>query len=96
MHEHAQTWSVLKTLYSSTGGPGTTATTLAPSTKNTFVTGSHDSGGGLSTTGNTEPAAGKVISQLTRLSLEIVAIFGGSGFKAFGFSLSCSCRKHAK
>ena len=96
MHEHAQTWSVLKTLYSSTGGPGATAATLAPSTKNAFVTGSHDSGGGLSTTGNTEPAAGKTISQLTCLSFEIVAIFGGNGFKAFGFSLSCSCRKHAK
>ena len=84
MHEHAQTWSVLKTLYSSTGGPGTTATTLAPSTKNAIVTGSHGSGGGLSTTGNTEPVAGKTISQPTCLPVEIVAIFGGSGFKAFG------------
>lgn len=96
MHEHAQTWSVLKTLYSSTGGPGTTATTLAPSTKNAFMTGSHGGGGGLSTTGDTEPAAGKTISQRTCLSFEIVAIFGGNGFKALGFSLSCSWRKHAK
>lgn len=59
MHEHAQTWSVLKTLYSSMGGPGTTTTALAPSTKNALVTESHGSGGGLSTTGNTEPATGK-------------------------------------
>ena len=56
MQEHAQTWSVLKTLYSSMGGPGSTTATLAPSTKNPLATGSHGSGGGLSTTGNIEPA----------------------------------------
>ena len=58
MHEHAQTWSVLKTLYSSTGGSGTTSATLAPA-KNALASGSHGSGGGLSTTGNPEPATGK-------------------------------------
>lgn len=61
MHEHAQTWSVLKTLYSSAGGPGTATVALAPSA---LVTGSHGSGGGLSTTGNVEPASGKRITQL--------------------------------
>ena len=58
MHEHAQTWSVLKTLYSSPGESGTTASTLGPSTKAALAAGSHGSGGGLSTTGNPEPAAG--------------------------------------
>ena len=56
MHEHAQTWSVLKTLYSSVGGPGTTSTPYATSAVNSV---SHVSGGGMSTTGNAEPTAGK-------------------------------------
>ena len=60
MHEHAQTWSVLKTLYSSPGESGSsTVSTLAPSTKTALAAGSHGSGGGLSTTGNPEPTAGK-------------------------------------
>ncbi|XP_078375703.1 GATOR2 complex protein WDR24-like [Oculina patagonica] len=63
MHEHAQTWSVLKTLYSSTGGSGTTSASLAPGTKNALVAGSHGSGGGLSTTGNPEPATVGVSTQ---------------------------------
>jgi len=63
MHEHAQTWSVLKTLYSSPGGSGTTVSTLGPSTKTALAAGSHGSGGGLSTTGNPEPTAGGVSTQ---------------------------------
>ena len=59
MHEHAQTWSVLKTLYSITGGSGTTSAALGPSTKNPLAAGSHGSGGGLSTTGNPEPINSK-------------------------------------
>ena len=58
MHEHAQTWSVLKTLYSSTGGSGTTPATLGPSAKNALAVGSHGSGGGLSMTENPEPITG--------------------------------------
>lgn len=49
MHEHAQTWSVLKTLYSSAGGTGTTSTSYAMITVNPAI---HASG-----TGNAEPAA---------------------------------------
>ncbi|XP_068715424.1 GATOR2 complex protein WDR24-like isoform X3 [Montipora capricornis] len=60
MHEHAQTWSVLKTLYSSVGGPGTTSTTHATSAVNSV---SHVSGGGLSTTGNAEPTSVGVSTQ---------------------------------
>ena len=55
MHEHAQTWSVLKTLYSSTGGTGTTSTSYAMSTVNPVI---HASG-----TGNAEPAASKKIKE---------------------------------
>lgn len=55
MHEHAQTWSVLKTLYSSTGGTGTTSTSYAMSTVNPAI---HASG-----TGNAEPAASKKIKE---------------------------------
>ena len=62
MHEHAQTWSVLKTLYSSPGGSGTTVSTLGPSTKTALAAGSHGSGGGLSPTGNPEPVAGNGIT----------------------------------
>ena len=69
MHEHAQTWSVLKTLYSSPGESGTTASTLGPSTKAALAAGSHGSGGGLSTTGNPEPAAGNGIKQLIELDV---------------------------
>jgi len=64
MHEHAQTWSVLKTLYSSPGGSGTTVSTLGPSAKTALAAGSHGSGGGLSTTGNLEPTTGNGINQL--------------------------------
>lgn len=63
MQEHAQTWSVLKTLYSSVGSPGSTPATLAPSTRNPLATGSHGSGGGLSTAGNIEPATTGISSQ---------------------------------
>ncbi|XP_015750947.1 PREDICTED: uncharacterized protein LOC107330931 [Acropora digitifera] len=49
MHEHAQTWSVLKSLYSSIGGTGTTSTSYAMSTVNPAI---HASG-----TENAEPAA---------------------------------------
>ena len=55
MHEHAQTWSVLKTLYSSMGGTGTTSTSYAMSTVNSAI---HASG-----TGNAEPAASKKIKE---------------------------------
>lgn len=55
MHEHAQTWSVLQTLYSSMGGTGTTSTSYAMSTVNPA---SHASG-----TGNAEPAASKRIKE---------------------------------
>lgn len=79
MHEHAQTWSVLKTLYSSTGGSGTTASTLGPSTKTALVAGSHGSRGGLSTTGNPEPAAGiyNGINQLLELGIFLILVFAG-------------------
>lgn len=50
IHEHAQTWSVLKTLYGMTGGSGTTPAALAPTPKNPLAAGSHGS-----TTGNAEP-----------------------------------------
>ena len=60
MHKHAQTWCLLKTLYSSTGGSGTTTATLGPGSKNALTGGSHGSGGGLSTTGNPEPPSGEM------------------------------------
>lgn len=68
MHEHAQTWSVLKSLYSSPGETGTTGSTLGPNTKTALAAGSHGSGGALSTTGNPEPATGNGINQLIELS----------------------------
>lgn len=69
MHEHAQTWSVLKTLYSSPGETGTTGSTLGPNTKTALAAGSHGSGGALSTTGNPEPATGNGINQLIELDV---------------------------
>ena len=49
MHQHAHTWCILKTLYSGSGGSGTSA--LVPSAKS----GSVGSGGGLSTNPDTPP-----------------------------------------
>ena len=48
-HKHAHTWSVLKTLYGSSAGSGTSAALLQPGTKSTQATGS---GGGPGSTAN--------------------------------------------
>lgn len=61
MHEHAQTWSVLKTLYGMTGGSGTSSAALGSNPKSPLAAGSHGSGGGQSTTGNPEPLSGKTL-----------------------------------
>lgn len=61
MHEHAQTWSVLKTLYGMTGGSGTSSAALGSNPKSSLAAGSHGSGGGQSTTGNPEPLSGKTL-----------------------------------
>ena len=81
MHEHAQTWSVLKTLYSSPGETRTTGSTLGPSTKTALAAGSHGSGGALSTTGNPEPAAGNGIN-LIELDVFLTLAFAFN-FRAF-------------
>lgn len=61
MHEHAQTWSVLKTLYGMTGGSGTSSAALGSNPKSPLAAGSHGSGGGQSTAGNPEPLSGKTL-----------------------------------
>ncbi|XP_058965127.2 GATOR2 complex protein WDR24 [Pocillopora verrucosa] len=63
MHEHAQTWSVLKTLYGMTGGSGTSSAALGSNPKSPLAAVSHGSGGGQSTTGNPEPLSVGVSTQ---------------------------------
>lgn len=65
LHEHAHTWCILKTLYSGSGGTGTSSTSLVPSHKSVTRTGSTGSGGGLSTTiANSETPTGEIITGL--------------------------------